>query len=315
MSSLPWSVICEKGKTPTVTDFHDGDRPDQEPLGPRDQEGFDHLKPHPDHPMAFKEREEQRERERQKKLLEEDPSDGEPPEEKQGLLDHLDELRTTLIHSSLAAAIASVLSWFISAKLLNLLIIPIQEYGVYFTAPNEAFMTRLKLSGAMGLFVVAPFIFFKFYMFILPGLHKREAKVVTPLLMVTVVLFYTGVAFSYLIVIPQIIPFFMSFGTEILSPLIGIGEYFSLVTRLCLAFGLVFQLPLLVLFLSGIGIVNPRMLLRTWRIAIVVIFLVSAVLTPADIPSQLMMAGPLLVLYFSSVLVAIVMTRGKRKED
>lgn len=298
-----------------MTDLHDGDIPEKKPLGPRDQEGFDHLKPHPDHPMAFKEREELREQERKQKLLDESQGENDPPEEKQGLLDHLDELRTTLIHSSLAAAIASVLSWFVSGRLLDLLILPIREYGVFFTAPNEAFMTRLKLSGAMGLFVVAPFIFFKFYMFILPGLHKREARMVTPLLIATVVLFYTGVAFSYLIVIPQIIPFFMSFGTEILSPLISVGEYFSLVSRLCLAFGLVFQLPLLVLFVCGMGIVDPRMLLRTWRMATVMIFIASAVLTPADIPSQLMMAGPLLILYFGSVLVAFLFTRGKRKED
>lgn len=298
-----------------MTDLPNDDLTEKEPLGPRDQDGFDHLKPHPDHPMAFKEREEQRERERKQKLLEESQGDEDPPEEKLGLLDHLDELRTTLIHSSLAAAIASVLSWFVSGRLLDLLILPIREYGVYFTAPNEAFMTRLKMSGAMGLFIVAPFIFFKFYMFILPGLHKREAKMVTPLLMATVVLFYTGVAFSYLIVIPQIIPFFMSFGTEILSPLISVGEYFSLVSRLCLAFGLVFQLPLLVLFVCGMGIVDPRLLLRTWRMAMVMIFIMSAVLTPADIPSQLMMAGPLLILYFGSVLVAFLITRGKRKED
>ena len=113
-----------------MSDFNDEERPDKEPLGPRDQEGFDHLKPHPDHPMAFREREEQRERERKQKLLENSDGDGEPAEEKLGLLDHLDELRTTLIHSSLAAAIASVLSWFLSARLLDLLIVPIRDYGV-----------------------------------------------------------------------------------------------------------------------------------------------------------------------------------------
>jgi len=296
--------------------------PYKEPVGPRDQAGFDHLKPHPDHPMAYKEREEERAKKEEEAAKEKELADGDgtppgdgTPEKKEGFLDHLDELRRTLIDSAIAAAVASVISWFISAKLLNLLIIPIKEYGVYFTAPNEAFLTRLKLSGAMGLFIVAPFIFFKFYMFVLPGLHKREKKVVTPLLLATTVLFYTGVAFSFLIVIPQIIPFFMSFGTEVLSPLIGVGAYFALVSRLCLAFGLVFQLPLLVLFLSAIGIVNPQMLLRTWRIAIVAIFILSAFLTPADIPSQLMMAGPVLLLYFSSVLVAKVVTVRKHKED
>lgn len=295
-----------------MTDKHDGDIPEQESSGPRDQNGYDDLPPHPDHPMAFKQREEERKRKEREERL----AAGEDPDDSpMGLLDHLEELRGTLIQSAIAAALAAILCWFVSGRLLDLMIIPIKEYGVYFTAPNEAFITRLKLSGVVGLFAVAPFIFFKFYMFVLPGLHRKEAKVVTPLLLTTVVLFYTGVAFSYLVVIPQIIPFFMSFGTEILSPLIGIGQYFSLVFRLCLAFGLVFQLPLLVLFLSVIGIVNPRMLLRTWRMAIIIIFALAAILTPPDIISQVMMAGPVLVLYISSVLVAIIVTRRKRKED
>ena len=303
-----------------MTDRRDDDLPGQdpgssEPAGPRDQHGFENLKPHPDHPMAFREREKERERQEREAKRKAREEEEEPEEERQGILDHLEELRSTLIHSAGAALIAAVLCWFVSARLLDIMIIPIQDYGVYFTAPNEAFMTRLKLAGVMGLFVVAPFIFFKFYMFVLPGLHRREAKVVTPLLITTVVLFYTGVAFAYLVVIPQIIPFFMSFGTEVLSPLIGVGQYFSLVFRLCLAFGLVFQLPLLVLFLSFIGILNPRTLLRAWRVAVVAIFGLSAVLTPPDVISQIMMAGPVLVLYIASVLVAILVTRRKRKED
>ncbi len=244
---------------------------------------------------------------------------GNAPEEDEhppmGLLDHLDDLRRTLIESGLAAIVASVVSWFFSKRLLEILILPIKEEGIYFSAPNEAFLTQLKLSLAMGLFVVAPFIFFKFYMFVLPGLHRREAKVVTPLLISSTLLFYTGVAFSFLVVIPQVMSFLLSFGTDSLRPIIGVSNYFNFVTHLCLAFGLVFQLPLLILALSSIGIVNPRMLLRGWRMAIVVIFAASAILTPPDVISQVMMAGPVILLYLGSVLVAMVVTRNKRKED
>ena len=232
-----------------------------------------------------------------------------------GLLDHLDELRTVLIHSSFAALLATILCWFWSAELLDLLILPIKNEGVYFTSPNEAFLTRLKLSGAVGLFVVAPFIFFKIYGFILPGLYRRERKVITPLLIATSVLFYTGASFAFLVVIPQVIKFLLGFETQALSPLIGVGPYFAFVSRLCLAFGLVFELPLLVLALSWIGVVSPRALLRTWRYAIIAIFTLSAILTPPDVVSQVMMAGPVLVLYISSVLVAMVVTRQKRKQD
>ena len=272
----------------------------QDHTGPRDQVDFERLKPAEDHPLSA------------------GPETGTeefPAEKEQSFLDHLEDLRTTLIQTSLAGFAATIICWFVSSQLLDLLVRPIKDQGVYFTAPNEAFMVRLKLSAAMGLFVVAPFIFFRLYMFIVPGLYQKEKKVVGPLLVSTTILFYIGVSFGFLVVIPQVIVFLMSFGTAYLSPLIGIGAYFDLVSRLALAFGLVFQLPLVVLFLSVIGLVKPRTLMRTWRYAIVAIFVMSAFLTPPDVISQVMMAGPVLVLYWSSVLVAWIVTRNKRKDD
>lgn len=246
---------------------------------------------------------------------EDDPDDDDGPDEgSMGLLDHLGELRSVLIQSSIAAALATILCWFWSADLLNIMISPIADQGIYFTAPNEAFLTRLKLSGVVGLFVVAPFIFFKIYGFILPGLYRRERKVVTPLLLATAVLFYMGVAFAFLVVIPQVITFLLSFGTDVMEPLIGVEPYFNFVSHLCLAFGLVFELPLLVFFLSVLGIVNPRFLLRGWRYAIIIIAMLSAMLTPPDVISQVMMAGPVLVLYLGSVLVSIAVT-GRREKS
>ena len=232
-----------------------------------------------------------------------------------GLLDHLAELRSVLIQSGLAALLAAALCWFWSARLLDILVAPIEDQGVYFTAPNEAFLTRLKLAGAVGLFVVAPFILFRIYGFVLPGLYRREKRVVTPLLIATTGLFYSGVAFSYVVVIPQVVRFLLSFGTQVMEPLIGIGPYFSFVARMCLAFGIVFELPLLILVLSVLGILKPRTLLRAWRFAVLIIFTVSALLTPPDVISQVMMAGPVLVLYLGSVLVSIVVTRKRSEED
>ncbi len=281
-----------------MTDSRD-DQPQQDHTGPRDQMGFDELKPADDHPLQ---------------AGQEGETEEERGEKGMGFLDHLEDLRRTLIQSSLAMLVATILCWFVSSQLLDILVRPIKDQGVYFTAPNEAFLVRFKLAAVMGLFAVAPFIFFRLYMFIIPGLYHKEKKVVTPLLITTTLLFYTGVSFGFLVVIPQVITFLMGFGTAYLSPLIGIGAYFALVTRLVLAFGLVFQLPLVILFLSIIGLVNPKMLLRTWRYAIVIIFAMSALLTPPDVISQVMMAGPVLVLYWSSVLVALVVTRKRRKD-
>jgi sec-independent protein translocase protein TatC len=162
---------------------------------------------------------------------------------------------------------------------------------------------------------VTPFILFKVYSFIIPGLYQKERQVVTPLLVSSTLLFYLGVVFAYLVVIPQVVAFMLSFGTETMQPLIGIGPYFAFVARLSLAFGIVFQLPLVVLFLSLVGVVNPRILLRTWRYALLIIVIFAAVLTPPDIISQLMMAIPVTLLYLVSVLVAIVVTRRRKRQE
>jgi sec-independent protein translocase protein TatC len=280
-----------------VTENSNNDNGQDHSSGPKDQEGFENLHVPPELPGG------------------EDTSGKKITENKMGLLDHLDDLRSVLIQTFAAGLAASVLCWFWSASLLDLLVTPVKDQGVFFTAPNEAFLVRVKISMAVGIFIVAPFIFFRFYGFVLPGLYQKEKKVITPLLIATTALFYTGVAFAFMIVVPQVWEFLRSFGTDFLEPLIGVGAYFSFVSRMCLAFGIVFELPLVVLFLSVLGIVNPRMLLRTWRFALVLIALLSAFLTPPDVISQLMMAGPVVILYLGSVLVAIVITRRKDKED
>ena len=231
----------------------------------------------------------------------------------QTFLDHLEDLRGVLVHSLVAAFAGAVLCWFWSADLLDILVRPLAETGVYFTAPNEAFLIRLKLAGVAGLFLVLPFILWKIYGFILPGLYARERSVVTPLLVATTLLFYLGVSFSFVVVAPAVVTFLLSFGTAIMEPLIGIGPYFAFVSRLSFAFGLVFELPVLVFFLSVMGVVDPRMLLRTWRYAVLVIALCAAVLTPPDIFSQLAMAIPVSLLYIISVVVALVVTRRRRR--
>jgi sec-independent protein translocase protein TatC len=240
---------------------------------------------------------------------------GPEPADAMSFLDHLEELRRVLIHSVLAGLAAAILCWFWSGHLLDILVRPLLDHGVYFTRPNEAFITRLKLAGVCGLFLVLPFILWKVYGFILPGLYRRERRVVTPLLIASTLLFYLGVAFSFLVVCPTVIRFLLGFGTDIMQPLIGIGPYFGFVAQLSLAFGLVFELPVLVFFLSVAGIVDPQALLRGWRFALLLIALAAAILTPPDIFSQLAMAIPVALLYITSVLVAIVVTRRRRSRS
>lgn len=234
----------------------------------------------------------------------EDPEAG-----RMGLLDHLEELRKVLIQCLLAAGAAAILCWAWSGELLELIIRPVRDQGVYFMAPNDAFMARLRVAAVAGLFAVAPFVLFRAYGFVLPALHRRERHVVTPVLLWTAFLFYAGVAFAFFVVAPYVIRFMMGFGTETLKPLIGVGAYLGFVFRLCLGFGLVFELPIVIVAVCVAGIIRPQLLLRTWRYAVVIIAIISAIFTPPDVISQVMMMVPVLVLYLGSVLVALVIVR------
>lgn len=244
-----------------------------------------------------------------------------PPRETPGgemtLLDHLEELRSVLLQALIAVSVATIGCWFLSRFLLDLLVKPITAADnlVYFNQPAEAFMIRMKLAMVCGVFLVLPLVLVRIYRFVLPGLYARERKVVTPLLVASVLLFYLGVAFAYVVLIPQVMVFMLNYATAYMQPLIGIGSYFSFVAKLCLAFGLVFELPLLILLLTSLGLVSPQVLWKGWRYALLVIVTVSALLTPPDVFSQIVMAGPVMLLYLGSVGVALVVERRRERRE
>lgn len=234
------------------------------------------------------------------------------------LLDHLEELRSTLIWSFAAWFVASVVLWFFSRQLLDLLIAALPVKNLYFYSPVEAFMVRMKLSFLFGFLISFPYVFFRLWRFVSPGLFARERTIVQPLIVSSIVLFYCGIVFAYLVMMPIVIDFFVRFGSNYLTPLLSVERYFGFVGKLCLAFGLAFQLPVVVIILSWVGVISPRTMLAQWRWVIVVIFVVAAVLTPPDPVSQICMAVPLCVLYFGSVVIALVIdrrrSRGGREE-
>jgi sec-independent protein translocase protein TatC len=230
-------------------------------------------------------------------------------------LEHLDELRGVLVQSMVAFVGTSIVLWFFSGRVLDLLVADLSVEQLNFFAPTEAFMVRLKLSFVLGLMVTFPFILSRVWRFVAPGLFSNERKTVYPLLMASSALFYVGVVFCYVVLIPVVLDFLLGFGTGKLNPLISVNAYFAFVARLCFTFGLVFQLPIVVLMLSLAGIVTPGQLLRQWRYAVIIIFVVAAILTPPDPVSQVMMALPVLLLYIGSVFVAHLAVRRRRKED
>jgi len=210
---------------------------------------------------------------------------------------------------------ASIVCWFFSGRVFDLVVSDIPVDHLNFFAPSEAFMARLKMSFAIGAIVAFPYVAWRVWTFVTPALYDRERSRVAPLVVVSTVLFYTGVIFCYLVLIPVVMEFLLGFGTERLTPLLSVGAYFSMVARLCFAFGVVFQLPVIVLILSLTGIVTPQLLLQQWRYAVVIIFVVAAILTPPDPASQVLMALPVLFLYIGSVLVAHVAVRKRARAE
>lgn len=230
-------------------------------------------------------------------------------------LDHLDDLRKVIVHSAAAFLLAMVVCWFFSGRLLEFLIRPLPVESLVFTDPIEAFMVRVRVSVAMALMISFPIILFRVWAFVAPGLFAHERKKILPFVVGSSALFYAGVVFCYLVLIPIVLDFLLGFRTPRLNPMISVDSYLSFVARLCIAFGAVFQLPIVVLVLSLLGIVTPFWLLRQWRYGVVGIAIAAAVFTPPDVISMIAMGVPLLVLYAASVALAFVVVRKKTPRE
>lgn len=236
----------------------------------------------------------------------------EEPLREMRLLDHLEELRSTLISSLLSWIVASAAFWFLSRQALDFLMREVPTENLYFLSPAEAFMVRMKLSFVLGFLASFPYIFLRLWKFVSPGLFRRERKVFLPVAISSAALFYGGLAFAYFAMIPLVVAFFLKFGSERLLPLLSVERYFAFVWKLCLAFGVAFQMPVVVLALVSVGLLSARTLLRQWRYVVLIIFIVAAIFTPPDPISQIFMAVPLCVLYLASGVIALTIEK-KRK--
>lgn len=230
-------------------------------------------------------------------------------------LDHLEELRSRLIWMAVAVLTLSVAGFFIVTELdvIGLLKRPITplvpEGMLLFTSPTEPMTVTLKLSFVIGFVLALPIVVYHVWAFLSPALFEREKKVLIPALLGAFLLFLLGVAMAYFLVLPLALRFLLGFQTQALAPIITIGEYLRFATRLILAFGVIFELPLVTLLLSLLGIINAGTLRRYRRHAIVGVSVLSALLTPADVGTMLMMMGPLLLLYEVSILLVAAVDR------
>jgi sec-independent protein translocase protein TatC len=245
----------------------------------------------------------------------EDINDGDGTEAKEmPFLAHLDELRSVLIRCLIALAVASLACWFLSGYILDSLVVRTAGEAK-FIGPAEAFSARLKVTVMCGVLVSLPVVAYWIWGFVVPGLMEKERRFLTPIVVSSTALFYLGALFSYFALTPVVVRVLMSFGTDIVRPEITIAPLLGLIIRLALACGIVFQLPLVLTILSYFGIVSPQWLKEKWRYAILGIFLMAAIATPADAASQLILAGPICLLYFVSVYLSALVVRAKKKED
>ena len=236
-------------------------------------------------------------------------------ENKLTLLSHFQELRKRLIRSVIAVAIAAALSFIFYEWIFYILILPAQGINLIYIEMTEMIGTIMKVCLASGLVLAMPYLTFQVIMFISPALTRKEKRYVYIILPWITIMFLIGVLFSYFILIPPAINFLITFGSDIAAPQIKIGNYISIITRLMLAIGLVFEMPVVTTFLARIGIVKAKWLADKRRTAIIVAFILAAVITPTFDPiNQVLVAVPLVLLYELSIWLAKLVQRKKDEE-
>ena len=243
-----------------------------------------------------------------------------PEEEKLPFTAHLEELRKRLIVCFCAVGVGFVISYFFSKRLFEILMHPLllampPEEKLIYTGLPEAFFTYLKVAFLAGVLLAVPVIIHQLWMFIAPGLYDREKRLVVPIVFLSSIFFLGGAFFGYFIVFPFGFKFFMGFASEAIRPLPSMREYLGFSTKLLLAFGVVFELPLFITFLAKLGIVDVPFLKAKRKYAILLFFVFASILTPPDVITQILMAGPLMLLYEVSIMGARIFGKKREKTD
>jgi len=244
------------------------------------------------------------------------------------LLDHLIELRRRLIYSVSAILVLFFICYYFSPSIYNFLVAPLadvlEQMGgqrrLIFTALHEAFFTYIKVAFFAALFLSFPFLSIQVWMFIAPGLYKNEKRAFAPFLIATPILFFMGGALVYYLVFPLAWKFFLSFeaaggvGTLPIELEAKVDQYLSLVMRLIFAFGLCFELPVVMTLLGRVGLVTSKGMKEKRKYAIVATFIVAAILTPPDVISQIGLALPTMLLYEISIYSVMMIERSRKDE-
>jgi len=230
------------------------------------------------------------------------------------IVEHLDELRKRIIYILISVGITSAGAYYFKQKILDLITKAGGIEELVFIRPTEAFIVLIKLSLLVGIVAAMPFILYQVWRYVGIALKKNERKYLIYFGPLSYVLFLCGAAFAFKGVLPLGIRFLLSFASENIKPMITLNDYVSFLGKMVTAFGLMFELPLVILLLSKLGLVTPDMLKRLRKYAIVGIFIVAAILTPPDVVSQIMLAMPILLMYEISIWICKSVTKKREQE-
>jgi sec-independent protein translocase protein TatC len=234
------------------------------------------------------------------------------------LLEHLDELRRRIGISLLAIVVGFGVCWYYAKPIFVWLERPVSQFlaegdKLAFTGLIDPFMLYMKVGLLGGIFLASPVVLYQVWLFVAPGLYRHERRAVLPFVLFTTAFFLLGGYFGYAVAFPMVCRFLLQVGADF-KQVVTINEYFSMASKVILGLGLVFELPVLILFLSRLGIVSHRFLLRQFRYAVIIIFIIAAVITPTpDIATQSVFAVPMVALYLLGILVAWVF--GKKQDS
>jgi len=235
-------------------------------------------------------------------------------------LEHLSDLRKRLFYSFIALFIGIIPAWIFSKDLFNILAVPIYKFlpegeKLAFIKLTDPFMLYIKVSFLASIFFMSPYIFYQVWLFIAPGLYRKEKKYVIPFVFFTSIFFIAGALFGFFVVFPWAVRFFLGMGSEF-QAMITVDKYFSLVLRVHLGIAVVFELPTLTFFLARMGMITAKWMIKNFKYAVLGVFVVAAIITPTpDMVTQSIIAIPMLALYGLSILIALIFGKKKEKEE
>lgn len=225
-----------------------------------------------------------------------------PDEVEMSLFDHLEELRQRIFYALIAVVLGIIGCFIFVRPIVQILETPAQGVKFLQIAPGEFFFVSIKVAGYSGILVASPFIIYQVVQFVLPGLTRRERRLIAPIVLGSSLLFFLGLFFSYIALVPAALNFFISYGGDVVEQAWSIEKYFELVLLLMLSTGLAFQIPIIQLLLGILGIVSSAQMLSGWRYIVLGAAILGAILTPSTDPvTQSLLGGAVLFLYFSGI--------------